>query len=105
LSEITDRIIQDIKAWQSRPLEALYCIVWMDAMHYKVRINGKIEHRALYNILGVNKEGEKEILGMYISQSEGANFWLQVLTYLNNRGLQDILIVCTDNLKGFSEAI
>jgi transposase-like protein len=105
LSEITDRIIPDIKAWQNRPLEALYCIVWMDAMHYKVRINGKIEHRALYNILGVNKEGKKEILGMYISQSEGANFWLQVLTDLNNRGLQDILIACTDNLKGFSEAI
>jgi putative transposase len=105
LSEITDRIIPDIKAWQSGPLEALYCIVWMDAMHYKVRINGKIEHRALYNILGVNKEGKKEILGMYISQSEGANFWLQVLTDLNNRGLQDILIACTDNLKGFSEAI
>jgi len=105
LSEITDRIIPDIKTWQNRPLEALYCIVWMDAMHYKVRINGKIEHRALYNILGVNKEGKKEILGMYISQSEGANFWLQVLTDLNNRGLQDILIACTDNLKGFSEAI
>jgi len=105
LTEITDRIIPDIKAWQSRPLEALYCIVWMDAMHSKVRINGKIEHRALYNILGVNKEGKKEILGMYISQSEGANFWLQVFTDLNNRGLQDILIACTDNLKGFSEAI
>lgn len=105
LSEITDRIIPDIKAWQSRPLEPLYCIVWLDAMHYKVRVNGKIEHRALYNILGVTKEGRKEILGMYISQSEGANFWLQVLTDLNNRGLTDILIACTDNLKGFSEAI
>ena len=105
LSEITDRIIPDIKAWQNRPLEGLYCIVWMDAMHYKVRVNGKIEHRALYNILGVNKEGRKEILGMYISQSEGANFWLQVLTDLNNRGLKDVLIACTDNLKGFSEAI
>lgn len=105
LSEITDRIIPDIKAWQSRPLESLYCIVWLDAMHYKVRVNGKIEHRALYNILGVTKEGRKEILGMYISQSEGANFWLQVLTDLNNRGLTDVLIACTDNLKGFSEAI
>lgn len=71
-------------------------------MHYKVRVNGKIEHRALYNILGVNKEGRKEILGMYISQSEGANFWPQVLTDLQTRGLQDILIACTDNLKGFS---
>lgn len=105
LSDITDRIIPDIKAWQNRPLEELYCILWLDAMHYKVRVDGKIEHRALYNILGVNKEGKKEVLGMYISESEGANFWLQVLTDLNNRGLKDILIACTDNLKGFSEAI
>ena len=105
LSEITDRIIPDIKAWQQRPLEPLYCIVWLDAMHYKVKVNGNIAYRALYNILGVNKEGKKEILGMYISQSEGANFWLQVLTDLQNRGLEDILIACTDNLKGFSEAI
>ncbi len=105
LSQITDKIIPDIKAWQSRPLESLYCIVWMDAMHYKVKIEGKIQHRALYNILGINKEGRKELLGMYISESEGANFWLQVLTDLNGRGLKDVLITCTDNLKGFSEAI
>jgi len=105
LSEITDRVIPDIKAWQNRPLESLYCIVWMDAMHYKVKINGKITHRALYNILGVNKEGKKELLGMYVSENEGANFWLQVLTDLQQRGLEDILIACTDNLKGFSEAI
>tara|TARA_A200000113_G_C8841069_1_gene346902 strand:- start:325 stop:1554 length:1230 start_codon:yes stop_codon:yes gene_type:complete len=105
LSQITDKIIPEIKAWQSRPLEAMYCIVWMDAMHYKVRVDGKVEHKALYNILGINKEGHKEVLGMYISQSEGANFWLQVLTDLQQRGLNDILIACTDNLKGFSEAI
>jgi len=105
LSQITDKIIPDIKAWQSRPLESIYCIVWLDAMHYKVRIDGKVQHKALYNILGINKEGRKEILGMYISQSEGANFWLQVLTDLEQRGLKDILIACTDNLKGFSEAI
>jgi transposase-like protein len=105
LSEITDRIIPEIKAWQNRPLEDVYCIVWMDAMHYKVKQDGKITHKALYNILGVNSKGKKEVLGMYISQSEGANFWLQVLTDLNNRGLKDILIACTDNLKGFSEAI
>jgi transposase-like protein len=105
LSQITDRIIPDIKIWQSRPLEPLYCIVWLDAMHYKVKVDGKIQHKALYNILAVNKEGRKEILGMYISESEGANFWLQVLTDLNQRGLKDILIACTDNLKGFSEAI
>lgn len=105
LSQITDKIIPDIKAWQSRPLEAMYCIVWLDAMHYKVKVDGKIEHRALYNILGINKEGYKDILGMYISESEGANFWLSVLTDLNNRGLNDVLIACTDNLKGFTEAI
>jgi len=105
LSQITDRIIPDVKAWQNRPLEPLYCIVWLDAMHYKVKVDGRIEHKALYNILGINKEGYKEILGMYISESEGANFWLQVLTDLNNRGLKDILIACTDNLRGFTEAI
>ncbi len=105
LSQITDKIIPDIKQWQSRPIEQMYCIVWLDAMHYKVKVDGKIQHKALYNVLGVNKEGIKEVLGMYISESEGANFWLQVLTDLNNRGLKDILIACTDNLKGFSEAI
>ena len=105
LSEITDRIIPEVKAWQNRPLEDVYCIVWLDAMHYKVKEEGKITHKALYNILGVNPAGHKEVLGMYISQSEGANFWLQVLTDLQNRGLKDILIACTDNLMGFTEAI
>ena len=105
LSQITDRIIPDVKAWQNRPLEPLYCIVWLDAMHYKVKVDGKIVHKALYNILGINKNGQKEILGIYLSESEGANFWLQVLTDLNNRGLEDILIACTDNLKGFTSAI
>jgi putative transposase len=105
LSQITDKIIPDIKAWQSRPLESMYCIVWLDAMHYKVRFDGKVQHKALYNILGINKEGRKEVLGMYLSESEGANFWLQVLTDLQQRGLNDVLLACTDNLKGFSEAI
>lgn len=105
LSEITDRVVPKVKQWQSRPLEPVYCIVWLDAMHFKVREEGKVNHKALYNILGINKEGRKEILGMYISESEGANFWLQVLTDLNNRGVNDILIACTDNLTGFSEAI
>lgn len=105
LSEITDKIIPEVKAWQSRPLEPMYCICWLDAMHYKVKEDGKFKHKAIYNILGVTKEGKKEVLGMYVSENEGANFWLQVLTDLNNRGLEDILIACTDNLKGFSEAI
>ena len=105
LSAITDRVIPQIKEWQSRSLDEVYCIVWMDAMHYKVREAGKVESRAVYNILGITTEGKKELLGMYISENEGANFWLSVLTDLQSRGLKDILIACIDNLKGFSEAI
>jgi transposase-like protein len=105
LSQITDRIIPEVKAWQSRPLEPVYCIVWLDAMHYKVRDEGRVTHKALYNILGINREGYKQVLGCYVSESEGANFWLQVLTDMQNRGLEDILIGCTDNLTGFKEAI
>ena len=105
LGEITDRVLPQVKAWQNRPLEPLYAIVWLDAMFYKVRHEGRVQNRALYNILGINKDGHKQLLGMYINESEGANFWLQVLTDLQNRGLEDILIACTDNLKGFSEAI
>lgn len=105
LSEITDRVLPRIQAWQSRPLAPVYAIIWLDAMFFKVRHEGKVITRCLYNVLGVNKEGHKELLGMYISESEGANFWLQVLTDLQNRGLEDILIACIDNLKGFSEAI
>lgn len=74
LTEITDRIIPDIKAWQRRPLDAMYCIVWLDAMHYKVKEDGKVRHKAIYNILGIDKNGYKDVLGMYISESEGANF-------------------------------
>jgi putative transposase len=105
LSSITDRIIPQIKEWQQRPLDEVYCIVWMDAMYYKVRDNGRVENRAVYNILGITTEGKKELLGMYVSQNEGANFWLSVLTDLQNRGIKDILIACIDNLKGFAEAI
>ncbi len=105
LSGITDRVIPQVKEWQNRPLDEVYPIVWMDAMHYKVRDGGKVISRAVYNILAINKEGRKELIGMYISESEGANFWLSVLTDLKSRGVKDILIACTDNLKGFSDAI
>ena len=105
LSQITDKILPEVKEWQNRPLDAVYPIVWLDAMHYKVRNDGSVKHRAVYNIIGITPSGHKDVLGMYLSESEGANFWLQVLTDLNNRGVQDILIACTDNLKGFSEAI
>ncbi|SMO58445.1 Transposase, Mutator family [Fodinibius sediminis] len=101
LSKITGCIFIEVKAWQSRPLEAVYCIVWMDAARYKVRVT----HKVLYNILGINRDGYKQVLGTYISESEGDNFWLQVLTDMQNRGLEDILIACTDNLTGFKEAI
>ena len=105
LSQITDKIIPEIKAWQSRPLEAVYPIIWLDAMRFKVKEDGRVVHKSLYNILGVNKDGFKEILGIYLSETEGANFWLQILTDLNNRGVRDVLIASTDNLSGFSEAI
>ena len=105
LSIITDRVIPVIKEWQARPLEDVYCIVWLDAMHYKVKDEGRIVSRAVYHILGINKEGRKDLLGMYVSESEGANFWLSVLSDLRNRGVEDILIACIDNLNGFAEAI
>lgn len=105
LSEITERVVPLVKEWQCRPLENLYTIVWMDAMHFKVRDGGHVTTRAVYNVLGINKDGFKELIGMYISESEGAKFWLSVLTDLKSRGVNDILIACTDNLTGFSEAI
>ena len=105
LSAITERILPLVKEWQSRPLDALYCIVWMDAMHYKVKDQGKVKSRAVYNILGIDKEGKKDLLGVYVSESEGANFWLSVLTDLHHRGVKDILIASIDNLSGFEQAI
>lgn len=105
LSSITDKVIPLVKEWQARPLEALYCMVWLDGMHYKVKEEARVQSRCVYNILGITVEGTKEVLGMYVSQSEGANFWLSVLTDLQNRGVEDMLIASIDNLKGFAEAI
>ena len=105
LTAITDKIIHTVKEWQARPLETVYPIVWLDAIHYKIREDGKVLSKAVYTILGVNIEGRKEVLGLYLSENEGANFWLQVLTDLSNRGINDILIACVDGLKGFPEAI
>lgn len=106
ISAITDRVLPEIKAWCSRPLDSIYPIVWMDAIHYKVMDDsGRAVSRAIYNVLGIDKDGHKDVLGMYISKSEGANFWLFVLTDLQNRGVKDILIASIDNLKGFAEAI
>lgn len=105
LSSITDKVIPLVKEWQQRPLEELYCIVWMDAMFYKVKEEGRTQTRCVYNILGITAEGKKEVLGMYVSHSEGANFWLAVINDLKQRGVEDMLIVCIDGLKGFEDAI
>lgn len=105
ISAVTDKIIPLLKEWQQRPLESIYPFVWLDAIHYKIKDNGRYISKAVYTILGVGLNGKKEILGLYLSENEGANFWLQVLTDLNNRGVQDILIASVDGLKGFPEAI
>jgi transposase-like protein len=105
ISAVTDKLIPLIAEWRSRPLEAIYPIIFMDGMYFKSRENGKVISKVLYNILGINQEGHKEILGFYIAESEGANFWLGVLNDLKQRGVQDILIACVDGLTGFPEAI
>jgi len=105
ISAVTDKVIPLLKEWQQRPLERVYPFVWLDAIHYKIKENGKYISKAIYTILGVNLSGQKEILGLYLSENEGANFWLQVLTDLQNRGIEDILIASVDGLKGFPEAI
>jgi len=105
LTAITDSIIEDVKLWQSRSLESVYPFVWMDAIHYKVKEENSIKTKAVHCLLGMNREGKKELLGLYINETEGARFWLQVLSDLQNRGVQDIIIACIDNLKGFAEAI
>jgi transposase-like protein len=105
INSITDRVIPAIREWQCRPLERLYAIVWMDAIHFKIREDGKVITKAVYSVLGVNMKGQKEVLGLYLGHNESATFWLQVLNDLNQRGVEDILIASIDNLNGFAEAI
>ncbi len=105
INSITDRIIPTVREWQSRPLERVYGIVWMDAIHFKVREDGKVITKAIYSVLGVNIKGQKEVLGLYVGHNESATFWLQVLTDLSQRGIEDILIASIDNLRGFADAI
>jgi len=105
INSITDRVIPAIREWQSRPLERLYAIVWMDAIHFKIREDGRVITKAVYSVLGVNMKGQKEVLGLYLGQNESATFWLQVLTDLSQRGIEDILIASIDNLRGFGDAI
>lgn len=105
LSKITDKLLPIITEWRNRPLESIYSIVFLDAMFFKARIDGKVVTKTVYNILGINQQGLKDILGFYIGDAEGAHFWLGVLNDLKARGVEDILIACIDGLKGFPEAI
>jgi putative transposase len=105
ISEVTDAVMEDVRAWQSRPLEPVYMIVYLDALMVKMRHDGRVENRAVYVAVGVAREGYKEVLGLWTSASEGAKFWLQILTEIRNRGVNEILIACVDGLKGFPEAI
>ena len=105
LNAVTDKLLPELQAWRERELDALYPIVWLDAIHYKIKENGRFISKAVYTILGLTVDGKKELLGLYLSDSEGAHHWLSVLTDLHIRGVNDILIACVDGLKGFPEAI
>ena len=105
ISKVTDSVIEKVVEWQSRPLEPVYPIIYLDCLVVKIRQDKQVINKAIYLALGVNLEGHKELLGMWISENEGAKFWLNVLTELQNRGLNDVLIACVDGLKGFPEAI
>lgn len=105
VSNITNTIIENIKQWQQRPLESVYFVVWMDGIVIKIRNNGKVQGRTIYLVIGLRQDGLKEVLGMWISETESASFWMNVLTDLKARGVEDILISCTDNLAGIRQAI
>ncbi len=105
VSKVTDKILPQIVEWQSRPLDRVYPIVYLDAVHFKVKHENRIINKAAYTVLGVNSDGIKDILGIWIGENESASFWLSVCTDLKSRGVEDILIACKDGLSGFSEAI
>jgi len=105
ISKITDRVTGDVIAWQNRPLDPVYLIVWMDGIVFKVRENSKVVNKAVYLAVGLNREGKKEVLGMWLGKNESASFWMGVLTDLKARGIEDILITATDNLNGFTQTI
>lgn len=105
ISNVTNRITEHVKTWQNRPLEPVYFTVWMDGIVLKVRQNGKYINKCIYLVIGLKNDGLKEVLGMWMAETESASFWMSVLTDLKARGVEDILIACTDNLKGFTDAI
>ena len=105
ISNVTEAIVEEVQAWQNRPLDEFYPIVYMDALRVKIRADHQVANRAIHVAIGVNLEGTKEVLGLWVGDNEGAKFWLQVLTEMKNRGVKDIFIACVDGLKGFPEAI
>ena len=105
LNAVTDKLLPELQAWRERDLDAIYPIVWLDAIHYKIKENGRYISKAIYTILGLDIDGKKELLGLYLSDNEGAHHWLSVLTDLHNRGVKDIIIACVDAFKGLPEAI
>ena len=105
VSRITDKILPIAKEWQNRPLESVYAVVFLDAIHYHVRSEGQIVKKAVYIAIGVNLDGRKDVLGMWVGENESAKYWANILNSLRNRGVEDIFIACTDNLKGFTTAI
>ncbi len=105
ISSVTDEVLDEVRAWQARPLEKVYPMMWLDGLRVSVNYEGRVSKRTIYVALGVNLEGHKEVLGLWSSENEGAKFWLNVMTELKNRGVQDILIACVDGLKGFPDAI
>lgn len=105
ISKVTDAVLDEVTAWQNRELDPVYPIVYLDAIHLKIRTDGRVKNRAVYVALGINMDGHKELLGLWLGEAEGAKFWLNVLTELSNRGVQDILIAAVDGLTGFPEAI
>jgi len=105
ISRITDRVAEDVVAWQNRPLDSVYLIVWMDGIVFKVRENSKVVNKTIYLAVGLNREGYKEVLGMWLGKNESASFWMGILTDLKARGVEDMLITATDNLNGFTNTI
>lgn len=105
ISSVTDRVLEEITAWKSRPLDEVYAIIYLDAIHFKVRENRQVETKAVYTVFGVNLEGERDVLGLFIGQSEGARYWARVLENIRDRGVKDVFFFCVDGLNGFSETI
>jgi transposase-like protein len=105
LSNITDQVLPLLREWQNRPLYSVYVALWMDGMYYKVRVDGKVVTRVLYSVIGLDLHGKKDVLGIYLSESEGAKFWLTIMNDIKQRGVEDVLFACVDGLKSFPEAI